>query len=145
MNISSSSSCFHNLFSGQSLWFLQCLGVIGMSGLGKPRRKGGVVGYGGRSAARGPMCWPLWSLVMFEKTTGMCVGVNGCPWQVSLWRDSGKRQDAYPWRSYPTLCANLGPAASAWWGRKIFLPPFLPPMWEAPWPEYRVGKIILAL
>lgn len=31
-----------------------------------------------------PMRWTLTSLVMFELTTGMCVLVNGCLWQVSL-------------------------------------------------------------
>lgn len=30
------------------------------------------------------MCRSLGSWVMFEETTGMCVVVNGCPWQVSL-------------------------------------------------------------
>lgn len=91
MNFSSASSCFHNLFSGQPLWFLQCQRVIGTSSLAAmgiwrsaKNRRGGVIGHGGRSAAGGRMCWSLGSLVMFEKTTGMCVVVNGCPWQVSL-------------------------------------------------------------
>lgn len=47
-------------------------------------------------------------------------------------RESGKRPDAYPWRNCPTLCANLGPAAGAWWERKISLPPFFLPSEKYP-------------
>lgn len=66
---SSPSSCFHNLFSGQLLWFLQCQRVIGTSSLAAIRvqrsaknRGGGVVGYGGGSAARRDECVGLLGL-----------------------------------------------------------------------------------
>lgn len=91
MNFSSASSCFRNLFSGQPLRLLHCHRLIGTSNLaatGTRRsmktRRGEFIGRGGRSAAGGRVCWSLGPSLMFEKTTGMCVAVNGSRWQVSL-------------------------------------------------------------
>lgn len=152
MNFSSASSCFHNLFSGQPLWLLQCQRVIGTSSLAATgiwrstkHRRGGVVGRGGGSAAGGRKCRSLGSSVMFEKTTGVCV----LWWMDAPGRfpEEGVRQETgcLSLEKLPNPPCQFGSCCWCMMGKKNIPPSLLPPSWKAPWPEYRFREIILAL
>lgn len=152
MNFSSASSCFHNLFSGQPLWLLQCPRShwhvkAGSRGKMKEHEKQEEVSSLAVVAGQlrgGRMCCSLGSWVMFENTTGMCAAVNGGRWQVSLGGSQAKA-GCLSLEKLPNPLCQFGSCCWCMMGKKDIPPSLSPPLQKAPWPEYRFRRIILAL